>query len=131
MAFIPKTNFPYREHPLRTVRRLTDQALDDLGGLVARTESTDADDKTVNGLVLRTPRFSALTPSQLQKVREDFVKKFVALLEKENAAYDIGGYKAAPPGLRIWCGATVDAADLEKLTPWLDWAFAETVATLG
>lgn len=43
MAFIPKTNFPYREHPLRTVRRLTDQALDDLGGLVARTESTDAD----------------------------------------------------------------------------------------
>ena len=54
------------------------------------------------------------------KGQQDFVKKFVAALEKENAAYDIGGYKAAPPGLRIWCGATVDTADLQKLTPWLD-----------
>jgi phosphoserine aminotransferase len=63
--------------------------------------------------------------------QQDFVKKLVSLLEKENAAYDIGGYKAAPPGLRIWCGATVDAADLEKLTPWLDWAFETLAAELS
>jgi phosphoserine aminotransferase len=66
-----------------------------------------------------------------EKGQSEFVKKFTGLLEKENAAYDIGGYKAAPPGLRIWCGATVDASDLDKLTPWLDWAFAETVAGLS
>jgi phosphoserine aminotransferase len=66
-----------------------------------------------------------------EKGQQEFVKKFTSLLEKENAAYDIGGYKAAPPGLRIWCGATVDAADLEKLTPWLDWAFGEAAKDLS
>jgi phosphoserine aminotransferase len=53
----------------------------------------------------------------------DFIKSFAALLEKEGAAYDIAGYRDAPPGLRVWCGATVDAADIEALGPWLDWAW--------
>jgi len=56
---------------------------------------------------------------------EGFIKKFAGLLEAEGAAYDIAGYRDAPPGLRIWCGATVDTADIEALGPWLDWAYAE------
>ena len=54
----------------------------------------------------------------------DFIKKFAGLLEAEGAAYDIAGYRDAPAGLRIWCGATVDTADIEALGPWLDWAYA-------
>ena len=51
----------------------------------------------------------------------DYIKRFAKLLESEHAAYDIAGYRDAPPGLRIWCGATVDTADIETLGPWLDW----------
>ena len=53
----------------------------------------------------------------------DFIKKFAGLLEAQDAAYDIAGYRDAPAGLRIWCGATVDTADIEALGPWLDWAW--------
>ena len=51
-------------------------------------------------------------------------KELTGLLDKEGVAYDIGAYRAAPPGMRIWGGATIETADIEQLLPWLDWAFA-------
>jgi len=72
------------------------------------------------------PAITSLTPD----AQSDFAKKLVALVEKEGAGYDFAHYRDAPAGLRIWCGATVDAKDVALLTQWIDWAFAETKAAL-
>jgi phosphoserine aminotransferase len=72
------------------------------------------------------PAVTALTPD----AQAAFIKGLVASLEKENIAYDIDAYRDAPPGLRVWCGATVEKHDVEALTLWLDWAFAKSKAAL-
>jgi phosphoserine aminotransferase len=63
-------------------------------------------------------------------LQADFCKKLVAMVEKENAGFDFAHYRDAPAGLRVWCGATVDAKDVALLTQWIDWAFAEAKAAL-
>jgi phosphoserine aminotransferase len=73
------------------------------------------------------PAVTAL-PAEAQAA---FVKDIVAIVEKEKAAYDIDGYRDAPPGLRVWCGATVESADVTTLTHWLDWAFEQAKAKLA
>jgi phosphoserine aminotransferase len=117
-----------------------------LGGLNALIARSDANAKTIADWAAHTPwiDFLAKDPairsntSVCLKVVDPavtalapdaqaaFVKSLAAMLEKENVAYDIDAYRDAPPGLRIWCGATVDAHDVEALTEWLDWAFATT-----
>jgi phosphoserine aminotransferase len=73
-------------------------------------------------LTVKAPWFKALTRDE----QTAFARKLSGLLEQEGVAYDIMSYRDTPPGIRIWGGATVEASDIEKLTPWLDWAYAET-----
>jgi phosphoserine aminotransferase len=75
-------------------------------------------------LTIEAPWFQALSRDEQTRV----ARNISARLEREGVAYDVMSYRDTPPGLRIWGGATVDASDIEKLTPWLDWAYAEEVA---
>ncbi|AJP70819.1 phosphoserine transaminase [Sphingomonas hengshuiensis] len=103
-----------------------------LDGLIARSDANAAAlDKIVAdrdwlGHLAADPAVRSKTSVCLtvEGADEAFIKKFAALLEKEGAAFDVAGYRDAPAGLRIWCGATVETADIEALGPWLDWAYA-------
>jgi phosphoserine aminotransferase len=123
----------------------------DLGGLAALKARADANFAALAAWVEKTPWIDFLAedaatrsntsvclkvvdaeiaalPAEAQAA---FASRLAALVDKEGAAYDIGHYRDAPPGLRIWCGCTVDAADVEALTPWLDWAYAAAKAELA
>lgn len=120
---------------------------DGLGGLSALCARSQANLAVLAGWVVRTPwvEFLAANPAQRSstsiclkitapwfleldaKARAQAVEKMANLLAAEGVAYDINGYRSAPPGLRIWGGATVEAADLEALLPWLEWAYAQVV----
>jgi phosphoserine aminotransferase len=117
-----------------------------IGGLKALMRRADANAKAVATWVARTPwvEFLASEPairsntSVCLKVvdpavtvlsadaQSAFAKSLAAAVEKEGAGYDIAHYRDAPPGLRIWCGASVETSDVELLTQWLDWAFTKT-----
>ena len=122
-----------------------------IGGLEGLLAKADANAKVIHDWVARTPWIANLAkvpatasntsvclviadPDVVAKGPEavaQVAKGITAALEKEGVALDIGAYRDAPPGLRIWCGATVEASDLEALTPWLDWAFAQEKAKLA
>ena len=78
-------------------------------------------------LTIAAPWFTALPADKQAAV----AKKMADLLETEKAGYDVGSYRDAPPGLRIWCGATVEQSDLLALLPWLDWAYGEIEREFG
>ncbi len=118
---------------LAEMKRRADANLAVLADWVARRDWVEflaADPKVRSNtsvcLKVVDPRVTALDDA----AQADFAKKLAAALEKEGVALDIGGYRDAPPGLRIWCGATVESSDLEALTPWLDWAFETLAADL-
>lgn len=89
-------------------------------------ETADIRSTTSVCLKIVDPRVTALD----EEARQAFVKRMKALLEVEGAAFDIESHRNAPAGLRIWCGCTVETADIQALGPWLDWAFESLIAEL-
>lgn len=122
-----------------------------IGGLNALVAKADGNAKVIHDWAAKTPWIANLAKAQatasntsvcLVIADPDVVAKgpdavaqvakgITTALDKEGVALDIGAYRDAPPGLRIWCGATVEQSDLEALTPWLDWAFAQEKAKLA
>ncbi len=106
-----------------------------IGGLPAAIAKSEANLEVIKGFVASRDwaHFLAEVPEQISNTSvcltldldADQVKQIVKLLNTEEVAYDIGAYRDAPAGLRIWCGATVEKADLEALLPWLDWAYEQ------
>jgi phosphoserine aminotransferase len=118
---------------LSAMRARADANLAVLAGWVARTPWVDflaADPATRSNTSVCLKVVDARVAALSADAQADFAKTLASLLDKEGAALDVAGYRDAPPGLRIWCGATVDTADLEALTPWLDWAFETAAAGL-
>ena len=112
------------------------QSIGGADGLIARS---DANAAALDQIVAERPWLGHLAADEATRSKtsvcltvegadEAFIKTFAGLLEKQGAAYDVAGYRDAPPGLRIWCGATVDTADVVALGPWLDWAYATAKA---
>ena len=109
------------------------QWVDSLGGVKATIAKSQANLKVISDFVAANDWISFLAKSPATRSNtsvclsversEAQIKRMVALLDTEGVAYDIGAYKDAPAGLRIWCGATVEASDLEALMPWLTWAY--------
>ena len=106
-----------------------------LGGLDALIARSDANAAALDTIVAARDWLGHLAPDPATRSKtsvcltvagadEAFIKAMAGTLEKEGAAFDVAGYRDAPPGLRIWCGATVETADIEALGPWLDWAYA-------
>ena len=70
-------------------------------------------------------------PRPLPLLSNNIEKNIIKLLEENNVAYDVGSYRSAPPGLRIWGGPTVNNDDIKKLLPWLDWAYHKSLSELN
>jgi len=111
-----------------------------LGGLEGLIARSDANAAALDKIVADRPWLGHLALDEASRSKtsvcltvegadEALIKKLAGLLEAEHAAYDIAGYRDAPAGLRIWCGATVDTADIEALGPWLDWAYASVTVS--
>jgi len=107
-----------------------------IGGLDGMRARADANAAALDAIVQQRDWLGHLATDQatrsntsvcltVEGADADLIKVFAKLLEEQDAAYDIAGYRDAPAGLRIWCGATVDTADIEALGPWLDWAWAQ------